>query len=324
MDPVKVGVVGIGNMGQHHVRIYKEMPEVELVGVADISEDKGRLCSSKYHTQYFTDYRDLMGRVRAVNIVVPTKLHYQLAMEFLENDIHVLVEKPITVDIAQAKTLVDTAKSRNLVLQVGHLERFNPAVGELRRIVKRPLYVEVQRLSYPTRRNLDVGVVWDLMIHDLDILLNLVNSPVEEIHSLGLSVYSSHEDLAQVQLRFKNGCIASLLASRISGEKTRRLKIIEEDKTTSLDFINQTLAILRPPKRDLTTPPEYVPLKKDEPLRLELEHFTECVAMNKQPIVSGEDGKKALELAMRVVDNMTMVKDRGAIAKMLKLMAVAG
>lgn len=326
MERVKVAVVGTGNMGQHHARIYSEMSQVELVGIVEINELRGHQVASRYRTQLFTDYRDLFSRVQAVNIVVPTSMHYELAREFLEHDVHVLVEKPITVDIMQAKHLVSLAKRRNLVLQVGHLERFNPAVALLKKMVKTPLYVEAHRLSYPSRRNTDVGVIWDLMIHDLDILLNLVDSPVEEVTALGRSLYSSHEDLASVQVRFSNGCVANLLASRISGERLRHLQVVEEDgnsvRTLSLDFINQTLAILTPDNEKQTNPPEYIPIKKEEPLRLELEHFTECVVTNKTPLVTGEDGKRALELAISAVNNMKLVNNKAAFAR--ARVAIAG
>jgi predicted dehydrogenase len=326
LQRVRVAVIGTGNMGQHHARIYSEMAQVELVGIVEINELRGRQCAARYRTQFFPDYRDLFDKVDAVNIVVPTSLHYEIAKDFLEHDVHVLVEKPITVDIMQAKRLVSLAKRRNLVLQVGHLERFNPAVALLKQFVKKPLYVEAHRLSYPSRRNTDVGVIWDLMIHDLDILLNLVNSPVEHVTAVGRSLYSPHEDLASVQVHFGNGCVANLVASRISGERLRQLQVVEEDgdsvRTLSLDFINQTLAVLSPANERQTNPPEYIPIKKEEPLRLELEHFTECVTTNRTPLVSGEDGKRALELAISAVNNMTLVNNKAAFAQ--ARVAIAG
>lgn len=323
MEPVRVGVVGIGNMGLHHARIYSELPQTELIGVVDIQEARARLCSTRFNTNYFGSYQDLFDKVHAVNIVVPTSLHYPLAMEFLKRDVHVLVEKPITVDLVQAKRLVDYSKRRNLVLQVGHLERFNPAVMKLREIMGQPIMMECHRLSCPTNRNLDVGVVWDLMIHDLDILIHLVNSPVVDISAMGVSVYSDFEDVAQVQLRFKNGVMASLVASRNSGERARQLKVTEETgRTLSLDFIDQTLAVLRPGLDGRPIPAEQVHVEKEEPLRLELNHFAECVAMHKTPMVSGEDGKRALELAMQVLARMKMVKARSSQGK--ELIALAG
>lgn len=323
MEPVKVGVVGIGNMGVHHARIYSELPQTELVGVVDVNEAHGRLIAERYNTEFLTSHEELFGRVDAVNIVVPTSLHYPLALDFLRRDVHVLVEKPITVDLIQAKRLVDLSKKRNCILQVGHLERFNPAVLKIREMVGQPVHLEAQRLSYPSNRNLDVGVVWDLMIHDLDILINLVNSPVVEIHAMGVSVYSDYEDVAQVQLLFKSGVMASLLASRISGERLRQLKVTEDTgRSMCLNFIDQTLQVNRPPRNGRPVPPELVPIEKEEPLRLELSHFADCVRMHRTPMVSGEDGKRALELAMQVLARMKMVKSKAPLGK--ELIALAG
>jgi predicted dehydrogenase len=322
LQSVRVGVIGAGNMGVHHARIYSELPNTELVGIVDISDAKGRLCAETYNTEYMANYQDLFDRVDAVNIVVPTSLHYQLAVEFLRREVHVLVEKPITVDLIQAKRLVDLSKKTDCILQVGHLERFNPAVRKLREVVGQPVYVETQRLSHPTDRNLDVGVVWDLMIHDLDILINFVNSPVVEINAMGVSVYSEFEDVAQVQLIFKNGVAASLLASRVSGERLRQLKVCEDDgRTLKLDFIDQTLVSMRPPRNGRVAH-ELIPVEKDEPLRLELSHFTDCVRLHKTPLVSGEDGKRALELAMQVLARMKLVKAKAPMGK--ALIALAG
>jgi predicted dehydrogenase len=323
LKPVRVAVVGAGNMGIHHARIYSQLPQTELVGIVDISEQRGQACAEKYATEFIADYQDLFERVDAVNIVVPTSLHYPIAVEFLRRGIHVLVEKPITVDLIQAKRLIDLSKKSGCILQVGHLERFNPAVKKLRECAGKPVYIETQRVSYPTDRNLDVGVVWDLMIHDIDILLNLVNSPVVDVHAVGMSVYSDFEDIAQVQLVFKSGTIASLLASRVSGEKLRKLRLTEESGTTyALDFIDQTVVQMTPPVAGKVSQPCYLPVQKDEPLRLELAHFAECVKMHRTPLVSGEDGKRALELAMQVLARMKMVKNKSITGK--ELTALAG
>jgi predicted dehydrogenase len=323
LEPVKVGVVGVGNFGLNHARIYSDLPQTELVGVVDINENRGRRCSELYGTRYHTDYRELFGKVQAVSIVVPTTLHYQLAMEFLRQGVHVLVEKPITVDLGQAKRLVEFAKRRNLVLSVGYLERFNPAVMRLREMLDRPVHLEAHRVSRPTDRNLDVGVVWDYMSHDLDILIHLVDSPVVKINAIGASVYSDYEDVAYVQLIFQNGAIASLTASRISAEKLRQLKVTERSgRTYTLDFVEQSLALARPSTNGHPLGSELVDVKKDEPLRLELEHFAECVARNLTPRVSGEDGKRGLELAMQVLARMQMVKLSHPLGK--QLIALAG
>jgi len=324
LEPVKVAVIGAGNMGVHHARIYSELPQTELVGIVDLSEERGRECAKLYNTEYLQDYQDLFGRVDAVNIVVPTSLHYSLAMEFLRQEVHVLVEKPLTVDLIQAKRLVDYSKKADRILQVGHLERFNPAVRRMREISEgQPVYIETKRLGFPTNRNLDVGVIWDLMIHDLDILINLVKSPVVDIHAMGVSVYSEFEDIAQVQLMFKNGSMASLVASRISAERLRQLKLTENSgRTLSLDFIDQTLVALTPPQDGRMIQPEVLPVEKDEPLRLELSHFADCVAMHRTPLVSGEDGKRALELALQVLARMKLVKAKAPQGQ--ALIALAG
>ncbi|MCR4783731.1 MAG: Gfo/Idh/MocA family oxidoreductase [bacterium] len=305
MEPVKIGVVGVGSMGKNHTRVCAELPQLDLVGVADIDKARVAPIAAQYNTQYYDDYKKLYGKIDAVVIVSPTPLHYQIAQDFLAQGIHVLVEKPITVDLDQAKRLVASAKEKNLILQVGHLERFNPAVMKLKQMVGRPVLIECHRLSGPTTRNLDVGIVWDLMIHDFDILLSLYKSPVTEINAMGTSIYSDFEDVAHVQIRFKSGAVASLVASRNSGERKRRLKITEDSgRVLSLDFINQTLVISRPGPDGRPLALEPVHIDKEEPLQLELRHFAECVVTHKEPLVSGEDGKRALELAMHVLDNM--------------------
>lgn len=310
LKAINVGVIGVGNMGRHHVRLYSEMKDVNLFGIVDIDEEKGKLMAKEFNTHFFDNYEDLIGNVDAVSIAVPTFLHYSIGMKFLENNTHILIEKPITIDLDQSMELVATAKNQNLVLQVGHLERFNPAVVQLKKLVKQPIFIEAHRLSVPTKRNLDVGVVWDLMIHDLDILIYLVNSPLVESRSLGYSDYSLHEDLAWVQLIFESGCMVNLVASRISGEKLRQLKVVEPNKTFRLDFMNQTLSITKSSPKNKVSVEQWVPVEKGEPLRLELEHFLECIRKNKQPLVTGEDGKKALELALASVKNMRMVKNK--------------
>ncbi len=306
--PICVAVIGVGSMGKNHARVYSEMPNVKLVGIADLDEENGRYYAKKFHTDYFKDYRDLFGKVTAVNLAVPTSLHHRMAMDFLSHGVHVLVEKPISNMLYEAKEIVDLAKANDLVLQVGHLERFNPAVSQFKKMVSEPVYIQSHRIGYPSMRNLDVGVIWDLMIHDFDILLSFVKTPVVDVQAYGVSLYSEKEDVAHVQILFENGSIASLFASRISGERYRHLKVIEPQRTFNLDFINQTLSIVRLPKEGHTNPPEFIPIRKSEPLRLELEHFRECIIGHKIPMVTGEDGKNALQLAIKAVDNMKMVK----------------
>lgn len=312
---IKVAVIGIGNMGRHHARIYSEMENVDLVGIVDTNGELGRFVAKKLQTDYYSDYKELFGKVDAVNIAVPTQFHHQISKDFMTRDVHTLVEKPITVDLNQAKELVEIANKMGVILEVGHLERFNPAMMEFRKLVNKPLFIEAQRLSFPTNRNLDVGIIWDLMIHDLDILINIVKSDIEDIQATGISVYSSFEDLAVVRITFKNGCVANLISSRVSGEKLRQIKVIEKGKTLQLDFMNQSVTLMKPPMDGKPNTFEHIYVEKDEPLRLELSHFIDCVANHKTPLVTGEDGKRALELAMRVVSSMKVLKRNEALAE---------
>ncbi len=316
-SPLKVAVIGAGSMGQNHVRIYSDLPQVETVGVVDIHPDRAEECGRKFGIPGFTDYTRLFGQVDAVSIVVPSSLHYQIARDFLKHDVHVLVEKPITVDQGQARRLIELAKSRDLVLQVGHLERFNPAVVELKKRIGRPLFLQSYRMSHRTTRNLDVGVIWDLMIHDLDIMLTLVKSPIVDISSIGHSVYSPHEDMANVRLVFKNGCVAQLMASRVAGQRGRTLTVMEADRNFQLDFMNQTLSLSEAPSGVV----ENIAIEKAEPLRLELAHFAECIRDRREPEVTGLDGKRALELAIQAVNRMKLIGEEPAADD---LIAMAG
>lgn len=309
MKSLSVAVIGLGSMGKNHARVCASLPETELRAVADINEEAAETASERYGAESFGDYRELYGRVEAAIVVSPTKLHYEITKDLLEHNIHVLVEKPITVSSKEADTLVKIAEERGLTLQVGHLERFNPAVIKLQSMLKNPVLIEVHRLSGPTKRNLDVGIVWDLMIHDFDILLSFYNSPAEYVSALGYSVYSEHEDVANVQLRLGNGAIASLTASRNSGERRRCMKITEDDgRVYMLDFIEQSLTVSLPGENGLPLPEETIPIEKDEPLKLEIRSFAEAVLNKRRPVVSGADGERALELAAEVYKRMQIFK----------------
>jgi predicted dehydrogenase len=299
-------------MGMNHLRVLSQMPGVELCGLIEIEETRAQACSEQFGIPAWQEYRRLFGKVDAVSIVVPSSMHYDIARDFLKHNVHVLVEKPITVDQAQARRLIELAKSRNLVLQVGHLERFNPAMTELRKRIGKPLYLQACRMGLRTTRNLDVGVIWDLMIHDLDIMLNLVKSPIVDISGVGQSVYSAHEDFASVRLTFKNGCVANLVASRISGHRARTLTVMEADRNYHLDFMNQTLTV----HEAAAAQPQAIPVEKAEPLRLELEDFVDCVRTQREPEVTGLDGKRALELAIQAGNRMRMVGEPDALIAM--------
>lgn len=317
MAPLRVAVIGVGHMGRHHARLYSEMPQVELVAVVDTNELLARETAKRLQTQYYTDYRKIIGKVDAANIAVPTSMHYPIAQHLLDSGVHLLVEKPMTNNLLEAENLVRLAEGNNLVLQVGHTERFNPAVLELHTLVNKPIFIEAHRMGHPTTRNLDIGVVLELMIHDINIILSLVNSPIAQIHAVGLCVYSDHEDIAQSQILFDNGCIASIAASRVSAEKVRHLEITQEDAFLHLDYIDQNITLRKQvssryvfdqPKamyrREFMV--EQPLISKDEPLRLELQHFVECIKNAFVPLVSGRDGRQALAVALQIRNQMVV------------------
>lgn len=309
--PIRVGVVGVGYVGQHHARIYSEMAGVELVGVVDIDETRLQELGARYRIQLCRDYRELLGRVDAVSVAVPTLLHYSIAREFLERGVDVLVEKPIAQYLAQADELVGVAKADDRIFQVGHIERFNGAVKALEAVVRSPGFIECHRLGPFAHRNTDVDVILDLMIHDIDIVLNLIKSPVVAVTAVGVPVISDQVDIANARLQFESGCVANLTASRVSVERVRRVRIFQRDTFISLDYSQQEIAVYhRIPAADpaAETPPtivkEEIPIDKAEPLRVELESFIECVQTRRRPLVSGEDGRDALKVASQIMEKL--------------------
>lgn len=310
-QPIRVGVVGVGYVGQHHARIYSEMTGVELVGVVDIDETRLQELGARYRIQLCRDYRELLGTVDAVSVAVPTLLHYSIAKEFLERGVDVLVEKPIAQHLAQADELVGVAKADDRIFQVGHIERFNGAVKALEAVVRSPGFIECHRLGPFANRNTDVDVVLDLMIHDIDIVLNLIKSPVVAVTAVGVPVISDQVDIANARLQFESGCVANLTASRVSVERVRRVRIFQRDTFISLDYAQQEIAVYhRIPAADpgaettVTIMKENIPIDKAEPLRVELESFIECVRTRKRPLVSGEDGREALKVASQIVEKL--------------------
>ena len=228
-DKIKVGVIGVGHLGRHHARIYSELEDAELVGISDLDEKAGNKHASKCGTSYFKDYRELLDKVQAVSIATPTETHFDIASEFLKNNINTLVEKPITQLPQHAEGLIEIADKNSCILQVGHVERFNGAVQKAREYIKNPRFIEVNRLSRFPERSLDIGVVLDLMIHDIDIILSFVNSPVKNIASVGAAVLTDKEDIANSRLEFENGCVANITASRISYKSERKFRVFEPD-----------------------------------------------------------------------------------------------
>ncbi|MBU4200196.1 MAG: Gfo/Idh/MocA family oxidoreductase [Verrucomicrobia bacterium] len=299
---VRVGVVGVGSLGQWHARIYSELPTAELVGVYDINVARAEEIAARYRTRVFRDMAGLAAAVQAASIVVPADKHFEAASLFLERGVHLLVEKPIATRTADAEQMVAAAQARNLILQVGHVERFNPVMRFLEGILIRPRFIEAHRLApYPPARKgqaprgTEVSVVLDLMIHDLEVILHLVRSPVREIHAVGIPVLSPSEDIANVRLSFENGCVANVTTSRISPESMRKIRVFQEDTYISLDYQNQTGELYR--KLEGKIERSRVPIEKGEALLNELASFVECVRTRGEPVVSGQGAAEALKLA---------------------------
>lgn len=288
------------------------MPGVELVGVVDIDETRLQEVGVGKRIQLCRDYRQLLERVDAVSVAVPTLLHYPIAKEFLERGVDVLVEKPIAQFPAQADELVKIARCDDRIFQVGHIERFNGAVKALEAVVKNPGFIECHRLGPFAHRNTDVDVVLDLMIHDIDIVLNLIKSPVVTVTAVGVPVISDQVDIANARLEFESGCVANLTASRVSVERVRRIRIFQRDTFISLDYTQQEITVYHrlPGTREATVEAlpaiveEVIPIEKAEPLRVELESFIECVRARKRPLVSGEEGRDALKVASQIVERL--------------------
>ena len=300
---VRVGVVGLGQWGRNHARIYAGLPDVELAGVVDLNKPELRGFVNRYRTAGFTDYRDLLGKVDGVSIAAPTALHHEIARTFLSAGVHVLVEKPMTTTVAEAEELIALAERRDLVLVVGHVERFKPAVRRLMEMSRDPLFIQSRRVRpYDRTRVMDVGVVMDLMIHDIDIVLSLAGGRVVEVGGLGVNIHNSHEDLAVAHLTFSSGCVAWLLASRVSADKVAEIEVTTGDRVIRLDYQKQQIA-LHPFGGEI----EQMVIKGDEPLRAELRHFVNCVQGLELPLVRGEDGLRALEVALRLVEVMSVV-----------------
>jgi predicted dehydrogenase len=318
-NPVRVAVIGTGSLGQHHARIYAEMAAagtVEFAGVLDHHLDRAQGFAAKYGTRAFNSIEEAAAHSDALNIVTPTTSHFAVAKQLLELGKDLLIEKPITDDVAKARELVEIATRKKCLIQVGHIEQFNPVVAYLRTAVTHPRFIEAQRLSPHPGRGADVGVVLDLMIHDLDIMLSLVKSPVTSVDAVGAAVLSQAEDLANVRLKFANGCVAQLTASRVSAERVRKIRVYQsapEPMHVSLDFREQTGSISRVSADAGATGAtvvsefggkkivrEIVPITKEEPLKLELKDFVECVRDRRQPLVDGPAAIRALELAFEI------------------------
>ena len=303
---IRVAVVGVGHLGQHHARIYAEMPGVDLVAVADISEARRREVGGRLKVPTAADYRGLVGSVDAVSVAVPTGSHHAVALAFLEAGIDVLVEKPITQTVAEAEELIAAAASRGRILQVGHSERYNGAVQALAKAVQEPAFIEVHRMGPFPGRGTDVDVVLDLMIHDIDIILMLVKSPVVSVSAVGVPVVSDQVDIANARLEFASGCVANITASRVSGERLRKIRVFQRDTYFVLDYASQELHLFRPAPAGASGKSRLsrveIPVARKEPLRQELTDFVNSVRSRRPPMVAGEAGRDALAVAARIIE----------------------
>ena len=300
---IKVGVIGVGYLGKFHAEKYAASPKAQLVAVADIDAGRAKEIGAKVGAESVADYRALLGRVQCVSIAVPTKYHYQVARDFIEAGVDVLVEKPLTADIAEARELVEWATKQRVILQVGHLERFNPAIRRLEGVVKEPKFVECHRLAPFIERGTDVNVVLDLMIHDIDVIASLVRSPVERVEAVGVPVLTDKPDIANARIKFANGCIANVTASRVSLKRERKVRFFQADAYISIDYDQRRAQIYHKPAPGagwLDIRAENIDILDGDALADEIDSFLDCVGTRSAPLVGGEEALTALEIASMI------------------------
>lgn len=301
----KAAVVGVGSLGQHHARVYTEMENVELVGVVDADAKRASEIAAKFDCPSYTDLSALYGKIDAASVVVPTSAHHAVSRALLKQGIHLLLEKPITSTLEEADDLISTSKESGALLQVGHIEQFNTGVIMLKKHLTNPRFIECHRVSPFVGRGTDVHVILDLMIHDIDIILSLIPAELSEIRASGTSVLTQMIDIANVRLAFSNGCVANITASRISFEKLRKIRIFQPDAYFSLDYAHQKMAVFRRVFEADGSPKitsEHLSTDKEEPLKGELASFIASIQTGALPKVSGEDGRRALDVALQIVD----------------------
>jgi len=303
---LRVGVVGLGQWGRHHARVFSSLPGVDLVGVVDRDAREAQAAAARHATVGYGDHRELIGKVDAVSIVVPTVLHYEVAHDFIDAGVHVLLEKPMAATVDEARRLVELNARRGTVMLIGHVERFKPAVQRLHQLIREPLYIQARRVRpFDPTRVMDVGVVLDLMIHDIDIVLSLAPGRVAEIGGVGVRVHNSHEDLAVAHMTLESGCRITLTASRVSAVKAVEMEITMPDRVVHLDYLREVITV-----RPFTGEPQRIVLDGEEPLRAELAHFAACVRGDERPRVSADDGCRALEITHRLLSHLIGITPR--------------
>ena len=317
---VKCGVAGVGSLGQHHARIYAALPNVEFMGIFEANDERAAEICARHNCRRFASIEELGEACDAVSVVVPTDKHEAVALPLLARRTHLLIEKPITATLEEAERVLAAAQANECIVQVGHIEHFNPVMAFMEKHIDRPGYITAERLAPYTPRGTEVGVVLDLMIHDIGIVLALAKSPIRKIASVGVHVLSKTEAIANARIEFESGCVANLSASRMSLKKNREIRIFQDDAYLSLDFMNQKGHLVK--KSDIiayglklkvglakagdasSIPVQEIPIERDEPLKLELAHFTESVAERKQPKVGASLGKTALEVAIQISEQI--------------------
>lgn len=315
-EKLRTAVIGVGHLGREHSRVYSALERSSLVAVCDIDEDAGRKVAERYQTRFVSDYHELLGTVDALSIATPTLNHCQIALECMNAGVSVLVEKPIARTLAEADKMISLAEAKGVVLQIGHIERFNPAFRALQPHIRQPRFFEVHRMGIFTPRSLDIDVVMDLMVHELDIVTTLVGQEVRKLEAVGIPILTPRIDLANARLEFEGGCIANITASRVAGERLRKLRVFQPDEYYSLDYADQQVSMCRLVRVDGARP-EIVAgnleIEKREPLAAEIDHFLECVISKTEPIVSGRDGRKALAMATDVLEKIREHADRTSL-----------
>lgn len=316
---IKTAVIGVGHLGKEHARVYHSIADAELVAVCDTNEANGRAIAERYSVRFVNDYRELIGEVEAVSVATPTVNHHETACAFLEAGAAVLVEKPISRTLEEADEMIRLAESKNVVLQVGHIERLNPAFQALQQQLSSPKFFEAHRMGIFTLRSLDIDVVMDLMVHELDIISALVKSEVVKIEAVGIPILTPKIDLANARLEFANGCIANITASRVAGERLRKLRVFQPNEYYSLDYAEQQVGMFKlvPPKTAGALPEivaQGLEITKREPLLAEIESFVSAVSNKTAPVVTGTEGRRALALALEVLEKIKAHALRAGIA----------
>lgn len=317
-EKLKTAVIGTGHLGREHARVYAMLAEADLVAVCDTNETAGRVIAEKYQTRFVRDYRELFGQVEAVSIATPTISHHEITCACLEAGISVLVEKPISHTLAEADEMIARAESKAVTLQVGQIERFNPAFRELQQRVTKPRFFEAHRMGIFTPRSLDIDVVMDLMVHELDIIAALVGQEAVKIEAVGIPILTPKIDLANARIEFAGGCVANITASRVAGERLRKLRVFQPHEYYSLDYAEQSVGMCKlvpvpgAPRPDIVATP--LEITKREPLRGEIEAFLTAVRTRTVPLVTGYDGRRALALAVAVLERIREHSQRAGIS----------